>query len=269
MTVVPDTAPTLHRSTRPELPVFFSVYPVADGGPVSVDLELRSGDTVLDQVAPELPPPDANGRVASLARFSTATLSPGPYSVRAVAHQGSATTEGRASFEVLPDLVPRATSRPPEPPAVSIGPKAEPPDPATAVLLEKAGRYVVDYERSFSHLVAEETYVQRAAQATAERDAPLERRRTLRSDVVFVTLAGPIPWGTFRDVFEVDGSRVRERQARLQSLFAKPQADAFVRANAILRESARYNLGTAQRTVNIPTLALVFLHPANQERFAF
>lgn len=160
-------------------------------------------------------------------------------------------------------------TRPAVPPAVSVGPKAEKPDAATALLLEKAGRYVADYERSFSNLVAEETYTQRTEQVTPERDAPLERRRSLRSDIVFVTLPGPIPWGTFRDVFEVDGRPIRDRQARLQSLFAKPPADALVRANAILRESARYNLGSARRTVNIPTLALLFLHPANQERFAF
>ena len=38
---------------------------------------------------------------------------------------------------------------------------------------------------------------------------------------------------------------------------------------AILDEGARFNLGPIRRTVNIPTLALLFLHPANQGRFAF
>ncbi len=38
---------------------------------------------------------------------------------------------------------------------------------------------------------------------------------------------------------------------------------------AILDESARYNIGPVKRNVNFPTLALVFLHPRNQHRFAW
>ena len=37
----------------------------------------------------------------------------------------------------------------------------------------------------------------------------------------------------------------------------------------ILAESNRYNLGPVVLTVNIPTLALLFLDPANQSRFTF
>jgi VWFA-related protein len=266
MTVVPDVAPALRRATRPELPVFLSVYPAAGGGPVSVDLEVRSGDSVLARATPDLPAPDADGRIASLVRFPTATFVPGRYDLVAVARQGPATTEAGASFEVLTDLGPRLVAPVPSPPT---RPKAESADAATAALLEKGGRYVADYERSFRNLVAVETYNQRTEQVTPERDAPLQRRRIIRSDIVFVALPGPMLWGTFRDVFEVDGSLIRDRQARLKSLFSRPQADAVAQANAILRESARYNLGTARRTVNIPTLALLFLHPANQGRFAF
>jgi hypothetical protein len=39
-------------------------------------------------------------------------------------------------------------------------------------------------------------------------------------------------------------------------------------ARRILEESARYNLGP-RRTVNLPTLALLCLHPRNQSRFTF
>jgi hypothetical protein len=37
----------------------------------------------------------------------------------------------------------------------------------------------------------------------------------------------------------------------------------------ILEESARYNIGNLQRTVNAPVLALVILDPRNQPRFNF
>jgi hypothetical protein len=73
----------------------------------------------------------------------------------------------------------------------------------------------------------------------------------------------------FRDVREVDGDPVRDREERLASLFPSGVTAAGTRrARQILQESARYNLGL-YRTVNSPTVALSFLHPRNQPRFAF
>ena len=78
-----------------------------------------------------------------------------------------------------------------------------------------------------------------------------------------------MPWSLFRDVFEVDGRRVRDRDRRLQLLFQHPSADALVQARRIVEESAHYNIGGAERTINFPTLPLVFLHLRNQSRFSF
>ena len=44
---------------------------------------------------------------------------------------------------------------------------------------------------------------------------------------------------------------------------------AATRAKAILDESARYNLGPVRRTLNVPTFALLVLHPDHQHRFSF
>ena len=93
--------------------------------------------------------------------------------------------------------------------------------------------------------------------------------RTLRSDLVFVRLPGPLPWGTFRDVYEMDGQKVRDRERRLEKLFFAPQASDFEQAEAILNESSRYNLGRAYRNINVPALGLLFLRPENQKRLAF
>jgi hypothetical protein len=93
--------------------------------------------------------------------------------------------------------------------------------------------------------------------------------RTLRSDLVFVRLPGPLPWGTFRDVYEVDGQKVRDRERRLEKLFFAPKASDYEQAEAILNESSRYNLGQAYRNINVPTLGLLFLRPENQQRLAF
>jgi len=98
---------------------------------------------------------------------------------------------------------------------------------------------------------------------------PTQLVRITRAGVLFVTLPGPVPWAAFRDVWEVDGNKVRDRQDRLVRLFRDSPATARERARAILEESARFNLGPVHRTLNIPTLALLFLHQENQHRFAF
>jgi VWFA-related protein len=154
-----------------------------------------------------------------------------------------------------------------------------PTDPVLARLLEKAGRYVVGYEQRFSRIVAEEEYVQSVSPHSRmishfpnpSGAAPLEpgRRRVTRADLVFVRLGDELLWGTFRDVFEVDGKKVRDRDARLERLFLQPDSSGMERARQIMRESAAYNIGPVVRTINLPTLPLVFLHPRNQGRFAF
>jgi VWFA-related protein len=155
---------------------------------------------------------------------------------------------------------------------------APPPVPADlAPVLERAARYVLDYERAFRDIAAEETYTQWTGPLlrTPVTGLPLlctpsGCRRTTRADVVFVRLRGEVPWGTFRDVFEVDGQKVRDREGRLESLFGAPSpASGVRRVQAILNESARYNIGPAVRNINFPTLALAFLHPRNQHRFAW
>jgi hypothetical protein len=150
-------------------------------------------------------------------------------------------------------------------PQASARTQPTPVDAATAEILRKAAEYVDGCEQTFRHIVAEELYAQWGPDPGTSAIA----RRTLRSDLVFVSLPGEIPWTTFRDVYEVDGRAVREREARLERLFMRPSRDALAQADRILREGARYNLGEAFRTVNVPTLALLFLHARNQPRFSF
>jgi hypothetical protein len=144
-------------------------------------------------------------------------------------------------------------------------------------LLRRVGDYVAEYERSFSDLVAEETYAQRVAPWAWKDDGTQRRfvrvcsvcKRTTRADLVFVRLSGEIPWASYRDVFEVDGRKVREHEQRLVKLLSNPGADAQEQARKLLAASAAYNIGPVKRTVNLPTLPLLFLLPRNQERFEF
>jgi hypothetical protein len=84
-----------------------------------------------------------------------------------------------------------------------------------------------------------------------------------------VRLGDELLWGSFRDVFEVDGKKVRDGDARLERLFRHSDASGVERARKIMEESAAYNIGPVVRTINVPTLPLVFLHPQNQGRFVF
>lgn len=128
-----------------------------------------------------------------------------------------------------------------------------------AALLERASNYVADLENHLTAVVAEETY--------AQQTGGLQRR--LRSDLLLVRVDGDARYVEFRDVFEVDGSAVRDRDERLTRLFVDSSGSDSDGLRAIVAESARYNLGNVQRTINMPTLALVFLRRENQGAVSF
>ena len=75
----------------------------------------------------------------------------------------------------------------------------------------------------------------------------------------------------FRDVIEVDGVQVRDREARLAKLFlnATPTSvdETMARAERIREEGARYNLGSMRSTLGNPVLGLGVLQRAYQQRF--
>jgi hypothetical protein len=131
------------------------------------------------------------------------------------------------------------------------------------VLLHRAAAYVADFEMRFSNVVAEEHYIQ---QAPDRLRGPA--RRELASDFLLVKVPSDERWLPFRDVFEVDGRPVRDRQDRLTKLFLQPAATAIEQANAIVAESARYNVGI-RRNINVPVFALLVLRSNNQRRFRF
>ena len=154
--------------------------------------------------------------------------------------------------------------------------------PALAGLLARATQYVVNYEQAFSVLVSEEHYVQeiqrptdpgsnlsRANPGGGMRAGGPVKRQVLRSDYMLVQLGPGHGWMPFRDVFEVNGSRVRDRQDRLIKLFQSNDAARFDQADKIMAESTRYNIGSVKRTINIPTLGMMLLHPSVRERFGF
>lgn len=140
-------------------------------------------------------------------------------------------------------------------------------EPGLRILLLRAATYVADFSRKLSGMVAEETYIQDVETPGGTR-APGVSHRELKSDFLLVRLSGGHRYVEFRDVFDVDGRPVRDRQDRLTRLFLNASA-AGPQAESIVAESARYNIGRVTRTVNTPMLPLLFLTDDLQPRFEF
>ena len=128
-------------------------------------------------------------------------------------------------------------------------------------LVAQATAYVVDFLGRFSNVVAEERYIQ---ETTNPR-----RRRELKSDFLLVKPPGSDEWFQFRDVFEVDGAPVRDRDERLAKLFLEEPKNALARANEVTRDGSRFNLEPSIGTVNKPLLAIAYLQPRYVTRFWF
>ena len=273
--------PLLGRSFpegTPAVSLLLSLYAGPAAGRPEVELEFRKDGQTVAHATPQLPAPDAGGRITYVGSFPTGSLGPGRYEVWARGRLGDVEASEATAFT----LTPRASRGPAALSAAASGSPASGAQSATAAagtiedkkgvatplatILERAGRYVKEYEETFRNLVAEESYRQWGPNPNVVEGQVV---RTLRSDLVFVRLPGPLPWGTFRDVYEVDGQKVRDRERRLEKLFFSPKASDLEQAEAILNESSRYNLGRAYRNINVPALGLLFLRPENQGRLAF
>jgi hypothetical protein len=158
-------------------------------------------------------------------------------------------------------------------------------DPALDQLLTRATWYVLDFVQKLSNVVSEEHYTQDSNVMLATIPIPglggrggpqtsvprsSAKHRELKADFLIVKTTGDV-WQPFRDVFEVDHIPIRDRDERLAKLFlsSKPGSDWQERAKAISDESARYNLGAVQRTINNPIFALILLQPDIRDHFRF
>ena len=93
----------------------------------------------------------------------------------------------------------------------------------------------------------------------------MRKLRELTSDFLLVRTS-PSGAQAFRDVIDVDGKPVRNREDRLRKLFLEQPKTAVEQARAIARESERHNIGM-QRTGNSPLLPLRFLRPPSRPDF--
>lgn len=150
-------------------------------------------------------------------------------------------------------------------------------DPIVEEILDRATVSVEAFMKRFTRIVAEERYVQEYLDAGVEGSrgsftaAPRVReRRTLTSDLLLVKPDQDVDWQVFRDVFDVDGREVRNREPRLAKLFidSRDTANALQRARDIAAASAAFNIRPIG-TVDNPYIALGLLQRQYRTRLRF
>jgi hypothetical protein len=138
--------------------------------------------------------------------------------------------------------------------------------PPLQAILSTVTDYVVRFENTIQGIVAEENYVQDADKS----DRPFVTHRELKSDLLLVrNESSQFGYVQFRDVFNVDGDAVRDRSDRLTKLFLDPSMSARRQAVEIMSESARYNIGSVERNINVPLIALMLMDPMYRSHFKY
>ena len=131
-------------------------------------------------------------------------------------------------------------------------------------VMRRVSAYVDGYGEKASIIVTTERYTQESHGGAQE---PREQREIV-SDVAIVKIAALRTWQGFRDVIEVNGARVTDRDDRLASVLMASEG-RLDEARRLSDESARYNIGSIQRNFNVPTSTLFFFGSADRERFKF
>jgi hypothetical protein len=144
--------------------------------------------------------------------------------------------------------------------------------PTLATVLDRTGAYVAEFHRQLSGLAGEETYVQdwKTIWTSHGRHGATEHgHRVTKGDLLLVKPPGADAWVGYRDVYEVDGTRIHDRDDSLEAAFHDGSLSTDARIKTIIDESAKYNIGDIQRNVNWPVFPLLFLERPNHFRFRF
>jgi VWFA-related protein len=207
-------------------------------------------------------------------------FSGGPSGRSAITTTSTAATIPGASPTTDPGTEPGSSPRTSPSPAPTPSPAPAPgtapapgamTDEDVARVLVSAGSYVDDFQRQLTGIVMEESYTQDFSSSSMSRTgqyAPAAHRE-LKSDLLLIRPGNGTRDVEFRDVFEVDGHTVRDREERLTRLFLDSSKSATNQLRAIIAESARYNIGSVERTMNTPTLPLFLLLSTSQPRLTF
>jgi len=125
-------------------------------------------------------------------------------------------------------------------------------NPSVRSLVSAASKYVAKYQQEFAFLIADELYSQTRTDAAGK-----SQNRQLRSEFFLTYLPADNEWVAVRDVLDVDGKAVANRE-ELRTLLAKGGEIRGLISQVIAR-NARYNIGSTTRNFNEPTLALLLI----------
>jgi hypothetical protein len=267
--IVPTTARAF--GTSEAATAFLRAYRKADSGagqPVSIETSVvdNRGRAVTHQSLQNVA---FAGRNADIRLpLPLKDLAPGRYVLRFDARQGRDETSRSIAFEVTP-AQPSSTQEH---------------SPELDAALAAAAHYIDQYEHRITAIGAEEEYDQAvislpsgivtgpigSRESTAA--SPTTTTSKTRANIITISL-GARGWVTFRDVFELDGRPVRDREERLSRILKDVNPESLKQARQIAAESARYNLDPDKihidRTINVPMTALLYLRAANQARSSF
>ncbi len=141
-------------------------------------------------------------------------------------------------------------------------PHAENDDVSQLVALASA--WTARFEQGLSGLLFREKYLQKTDGASPLTQGTISRlsgRRELLTEAnVFLLRADRTrEFVLFRDVYSTNGRDVADHTARLERLLTDGSARSLEHARTLTNASARHNIGTVNRNINIPTMALRYL----------
>jgi hypothetical protein len=103
MRITPNLAEPISRKPRAELALYLVIYPAAGAASKpQLAVQFRKDGQVVAQAMPDLPQPDAQGRIAYVGRLPAETFPPGNYEIRAVVRQGATVVEEFGFVSVNP-----------------------------------------------------------------------------------------------------------------------------------------------------------------------
>ncbi len=149
-------------------------------------------------------------------------------------------------------------------------------DPLPSVVA-RASTWAAAFARSAVSLLAREHYEQEVRRRAGSSAVPIDsdagvtiERRVLDSEVALVETGAEYLWLLARDVQQVDGKAVADKdRIPLPAVGRLSQDEAVQAFRRVAGQGARYNIGRISRDMNVPTLALWLFIPGLAGRLRF